>query len=457
MIIFRGFILLIVITAVLTFTGCVSTYNSPPSVVHSDNYTAQTDEDHIKYPPGETILTLENAVEIALTNNPGYKSMQYAVTAAWASYYNSLAAFSPSVSFTGGVSGSFSDRASSSAVWRAGLNAEWLVFNGLKREMDVLIASAGTISAEELLKNARRILIETITLKFNDILLNRANVQIQMANEEFWEDMVYDVSVKYKAGAATRGDLLNNEILRNDARANVITETTKYRVNRYALAALMGLSTVDLPVDTKFPDLEVNFNDEFTLSVDFYLDLAIQNRPDLKSYQQVLNQSRYTMYKSWGDFSPTLSLNGGYNFYNESVANPMTYGAGLNWSLWEGGARIFNVREAQANYASQEETYYAQWITIVEEVRTNYINLIASITKREIYDSTILLAEERRNLVLEDYQAGSADIAVFNQAQQQFVGNQGEYVSAIISAANDKARLLSACGINDYVYLMNSL
>jgi outer membrane protein len=461
-----------IVALAILISGCVS-HKPPPPIIHANNYTAETLQGQQVLPPSDRILGLKEAIRIGLTNNPTYQQKHLAIVTAWATFYNQLAGYSPTLSVNFGAHqnqssqaavGSGSSTAAFSNVsttWSYGLNAGWNVFNGFQTTFNVLAARDQALSAEELDRDYRRQLIYLITHAYNSILLSRARIQIDLSNEAYNKQQLKDGLSKFNAGASTLTDLLNFKIGEDEALNDVVKDTAEYKINRYVLAALMGLTTADLPEETQFPPIKVVESAEYSLAVEFFLDLAITQRPDLKAAKLNLDALRYSLYSSWGSFSPTVDLSMGYGMSRRSNGNwgnssavprgqdlLYNYGFTVGWDIWKGGQRIANVRIAQAALDSQEEALTNTWITIVKEVRTAYTNLLSNETQRKILLRVLNHSKQRRDLIREEYNTGDTDITNLNQAQNTLVKNELNHITAVINVSNSRAKLDEACGSN---------
>lgn len=457
--------------------GCVS-YKPPPDIIHADNYTAESAQLQRTLPPDYKVLTVEDAVNISLANNPGYKQIRLAMIQAYAQYYGGLLNdFTPGMGYSWSgtqhqapnAGGPFPGGGASGNNFSQGLSAQMTVFNGMQNIMGALANLANAKSAEEADRNARRLLIFSVKSAYYQVLLDKANVQIQMANEAFQEQMVNDTQLKFDAGASSLSDLLGYKANRNDAQVQVITNTASYYNDRFALATLMGLTTADIPASTNFPSLDILDDKGYALPVEFYLDMAINQRPDLQQSKEQLKAAKYNLYSSWGAFAPTAGLNWNLGTANSTARDGFqpfsanydnrsySYGANVNWTLWDGGGlgggatgnRITNVRFSQAAYDSAQEALTASWINVAQNVRTSYTNLSSNIATRKIQGATLSITKERRDLVVDQYNAGSVDITTLNQAQNQLVGVELSYVQSVIGVAVSRAALDASCGIRD--------
>lgn len=453
--------------------GCVS-YKPPPDIIHADNYTGESTQLHRTLPPDYKVLTVEDAVNIALANNPGYKQQRLAMIQAYAIYYGQiLNEYTPGMSYSWGATQNQGANpggyGGSTNVVTQGLSAQWTVFNGMQNIMGTLSDLASAKSAEELERNYRRTLIQSVKTAYYQVLLQKANVQIDMANEAFQEQMVNDTQLKFDAGASSLADLLQFKTQRNAAQVTVINDTATYYTNRYALAVLMGLTTADIPANTNFPSLDILDDKGYALPVEFYLDMAINQRPDLQSSKELLKSAKYNLYSAWGAFAPTASLNwalGTKNTMDRDQFVPFStsydnrtysYGANVNWVLWDGGGlgdgttgnRITTVRYQQAAYDSAQESLVSSWIAVAQSVRTSYTNLSSSIAVRKIQGATLSMQKESRDLTVDQYNAGSVDITRLNTAQNSLVQVELSYVQSVINVAVQRANLDAACGIRE--------
>lgn len=457
--------------------GCVS-YKPPPDIIHADSYTGESTQQHRTLPPDYKVLNVEDAVNIALANNPSYKQARLAMIQAYSVYYGGiLSGFTPGVAYSWGatqnqgVNGNVGAGGTSPSnnVFSQNLAVSQNVFNGMQDVMGTLYDLSSAKSQEEQERNSRRLLIYSVKSGYYQVLLDKANVQIGMANEAFQEQMVNDTQLKFDAGASSLADLLQYKTQRNQAQVTVIAYTAQYYNDRYALASLMGLTTADIPSNTNFPSLDILDDKGYALPVEFYLDMAINQRPDLQSSKELLKAAKYNLYSSWGAFSPTAALDwnmGTSNTTGNNTVQPLSssydnrvynYGASVNWTLWDGnglgsgptGNRITNVRYQQAAYDYATEALTASWISVAASVRTAYTSLSSNIATRKIQGATLAMQKESRDLTVDQYNAGSVDITRLNTAQNSLVAVELGYVQSVINVAVSRAALDSACGIRE--------
>ncbi len=457
---------------ILAFTlgGCYS-YIPPPAAISGSTYTGLTEKAHQNLPSDCKELTLEKAMQIATENNPGYLATRHSMAAATARFYQSLSEYLPTVSATYDWSESKYTPANSGGIGRnrggnrtssksGAFTGRWLIFNGLMRTMDMLAARHEEKESEALNRDSRRLLVESVTVAYNNILLAQEKIRIAKADELFNTQLHDETKLKFEAGAVPLSDVLNFEIRVNNAKNAVIDEEYNFYTSRSVLAELMGFTSGILPEDI-FPSLTPK-NDQFSIDVGIYLDTALTNRPDLKAYREAMEAAQYNVYSRWGAFLPTLSIDtswgysrtdrgysGRYKFTPHVRDRSFNYGFESEWVIFNGGERIANLREAQANLAEEQQNLTEKWISVVAEVRQTYQDRIRRSKQIKIYKKNLGLVTKNRQLVEESYKAGNTSITRLNEAQNDLVNADSDYTSSIIDLENSKAKLNAAIGVMD--------
>ncbi len=440
--------------------GCYS-YRPPPEIVEGEDYTTKTRVEHRGLPVDESVLTLDLATQVALANNPDYTATRHSMTAAYARYYQSFSRFLPTVSGNFGVGQSqlFTPQAPGDTKWgitnstNIGLSGQWVVFNGMIDTMNMLAARASAKQSEALNRDARRLLISAVTSTYHQAQLNIAQIQIAEANELFQQAMVDDTQIKYDSGEAPLRDLLDFQIRRDEAVNSLLELRLNYTTTRLVLAELLGLTTGELPAKTTICEMETTSAMDYTLDIEFYLDMAISQRPDLQAFREALSASTYNLYAAWGSFLPTAALNMNYGRndswpinYSHSWNVQYGYGMGANWLLFDGGSRWMQVRQAQAYLAISKEQLAGGWISVLKNVRQAHANLTTNICEAKVRKGILEMARQERDMVRDAYNAGEESIVRVNQAQNDLIRAQLNYSSAIISIENSKSELEKACG-----------
>ena len=457
---------------IITAGGCYN-YTPPPVATESDIYTARQKDASEELLVNIKVLSLPDAQKISVKNNPNYISVYHAVNAARMRYYQSLGAYFPTITsnfnggltnnqYTGQVNTNYST--SNSLTTSTSLNANWLLFDGFIREMNVSIAKYLADNKRQLEENARRILLNSVASAYNDILLAIEQQRIARADMEFQLKNLKETQLKYQAGAVPLSDVLNFKILNNTATGSQIAAEYRYNIAVYSLSALMGIPTAKLPPYIKFPPINPD-TDEHLTSVDVYLDTALNNRPDLKSFRDLVKVAEYGVYRSYGAYSPSVSAygvldygttlnrssgsttgaSGSHSYYN----NPGSQvGLQAEWLMFDGLKRENTVREFKAELSRAKFEAASSWISIIQEVRGAYDNYVQNIKQAKLYEKTLLLVNKQRDLVEEEYRAGNTELTRLNEAQRNVVEADTNLVQALVNVRKARAQLDASTNTN---------
>ena len=461
------FLLLSVLTAIVS--GCFSSLPPPASVLHADTYTTLTSSEKRMLPESEKIFTIEDAVRIGLANSPTYESASLSLAVAYNTFYQDLFSYLPTVGVAADGFGIGQSQAlpNGAKSWTTtGINnspslsvsTSFVVFNGLQREMDLLASYEGIKETEQALKFVRLALINQIINLYYTIVLSREEVTIYSQDLYFQQEMLKNTRYTYENNLTTYDQVLNFEEAVKTQQAEIVSYQMTSKTQEYALAALLGLTTAEFPENTKFLSLDElvrNLKHEFaSLGVEYYLDMAIDQRPDLKQHRSALKALQFDLYSAWGAFSPTLSATASYGLttadWGYSGQN-FSYGLSASWEVLSPGlSRIFNVRAAQIDVAQGKLTVLETWINIVLEVKTAYTNLQSELIQENLYTEAIVLAEKQRDMVKEKYENQLEPITRLNEVQNSLIQAQYNQAQAVIQVYTARTNLNSACGIQRY-------
>ncbi|MBR7144420.1 MAG: TolC family protein [Lentisphaeria bacterium] len=458
-------------------TGCSKGYTPPAGDFKFDSFSERERSKADNILQSIKTLTLEDAQKIALLNNPNYVAAYHSVNAAKMRYYQSFASYSPTISMSAGWSGGITDYMSQqgsaahrtsnpnqdySSRFSGGVSASLLLFDGLSREFGIMAAKHNYSSVVALNENARRQLLLAVAQAYYDILLANENRRIALEDMSFQLKNLRETEIKHQYGAVPLSDVLNFQIQVNQADSNRLTAEYNYSTALYTLAALMGYPEGTIPDTIKFPEIKYE-SESLLLSVDTYLDMALANRPDLKSYREQLKISEYQLYQTYSAFSPVIRASASYSLtgskdiyhgrnggYSRSIdTQDLNYGVSAEWVIFNGFQRYNATREAKANLAIAEFSVAQAWLSVVNDVRTAYANYDVNIKQANLYFAIRKLVFEQRDLVQAEYDAGQAEIVRLNEAQRNVVSAEGTLVQALANVQKARAQLEAAANVNN--------
>ncbi|MBQ9337780.1 MAG: TolC family protein [Lentisphaeria bacterium] len=453
-------------------SGCTS-YEPPPKAVTRSSFTdiPENEQQRLKMTDSK-MLTLEDAQNIAVRNNPNFKTKYFAIVAARAAYYGAFSPYLPKIGLNYKIQQSFNEpnnqysnnmrNGSRTFETGPGATASWLIFDTFVREMNLLAARHSWKQSEALELDARRLLVRSVAYAYNDILLARAKIRIARENMKFQNSQLKENELKFEVGAVPLSNVLNFKAYYNSAESNLYSSQYSLAAAKYSLAQLMGLTEGTIPDDVKFPG-DPSPDGEALASLSVYLDTALANRPDLKVYREALEVSKYSYWSSICSFGPTVTFNAslGYNVGQTRTKNYTTgagdstgkfetfsfsYGATASWEIFSGGKTFFTMRAAQASMLQSNYSLANTWISIITEVRTAYDNYLTCLKQVKVSQKSLELYRKIRDLVEEEYRAGNTELTRLNEAQRDLVNAETTLATYVINMHNAKAQLDAAVG-----------
>ncbi len=452
--------------------GCLN-YTPPPVETESDTFTKQKKDARVVLPPDTRMLTLETAQELSVANNPSFESQYHAVQAAWDAYRQRFSAYMPTVNANYGYTQNIdkptditnvTKNDTDNRVNNLGMTSSLLLFDGLQREMKLLQAKHQALGEEAVREDSRRLLLKSVAEAYNNILLAIEKNRIAITDRDFQLKQLKDAQYKYEAGAVPLSDVLNFKVKVNQATSNQISAEYNFNFSRYLLAGLMGITASTLPESLKYSPIDA-IPEETLPDINIYLDMALNNRPDLRNYRETLQAAKYQLYTNWGAYSPTASLNAGmgystnltrndgrngndpvgHTYYNDRNYN---WGVSSQWVIFNGFSRELQIRQAQSLVYKAEFNVASQWITVIKEVRTSYDTYLQNVKQAKLYKETLALVTKQRDLVEEEYKAGNKELTRLNEAQRDLVEAETNLVIALVNVMNARAQLESATNSN---------
>ncbi len=465
----RFFHIFLTSAAVVLFTGCYQ-FMPPPKAVEGDTFTNRKESKRYMLPPEIQVLSMKQAQRIAILNNPDYLTAIQSVNQAKAIYQRSFSSYMPRVSANFDMNQTHNNYHDNNTTYannhqfstQTGIGASLLVFDGLSRTMNMLAAKYSYKQQKALQDDSRRILLRAVAYAYNNILLAIEENRIATEDMKFQLEVLRETQFKFEAGAVPLSDVLNFKIMVNRAMNDQIQAQYQYNIARFAMANLMGLPKGALDNSIKYSPINLTI-DSTLAPVDVYLDTALNNRPDLIAYRQQLKSAQFTLYSRWGAFSPTvnayvnLALDTNKTKYGSSSSrsnshynNPnISYGMQVDWVLFEGGRRWFDVRIAQTQLAQAKYSVASKWLEVVADVRYAHDNYRQSAKKANLFKETLSLVVKQRDLVKEEYDAGNTELTRLNEAQRDKVQAETDFISALVNMRNAKAQLDAATNAND--------
>jgi outer membrane protein len=262
------------------------------------------------------ILTLEEAVQLALRNNPSHLQSLSARNRSGASVRTAYGAFLPSVNsnlsgqfreggneiFGGQQFGSSSDVLSSS--YSIGISA----FYSMRTLLQPRVAKANLNASEAEVNRSAATTRSQVVTQYLNVLQAQATAALQdtlLANAQAQLDLN---RAREAVGAATSLEVRRSEVAVGQARVGVLRERNNYENQLQRLFQDMGIDRMEgVRLTTIFPIAEP------TLQVNELLEMARRANPTLLASEARQNAAEVAVKQARGGYLPSLNLSTGFS------------------------------------------------------------------------------------------------------------------------------------------------
>ncbi|MEG2308409.1 TolC family protein [Chryseobacterium sp.] len=254
----------------------------------------------------------------------------------------------------------------------------------------------------------------------------------------------------YKQGMVTRNEVIRGELALKNLDQGILTLANNKKILNYNLNIALGL-----PSDTEIIPVENLGNKESGIGMDYYLNLAHDSNPQLKSAQTNIGVADKNIEIIKTDRMPTLSGFGGYSLQRPITnRNPVLdmYASG-----WQGGISLsYNIDnlyktkekvklgEMQKNQANDALTLTQQNIDM--NVNASYIKYQEAIQQADILNDAKRLADENYKITEAKYLNQLAVQAEMIDAQNQKLQSELDFANAEINVLYQYYNLLKSTG-----------
>lgn len=247
-----------------------------------------------------------------------------------------------------------------------------------------------------------------------------------------------DAEVRFRVGTSTKVALLRAQIERARAEQDLQRTRNAYRGAKIALATMLAREAdfeVARPAAPPAPP-----GTEALLA-------AARSRPDVEAARTNLELAEGNRTQVLLGYAPSIGAFGRYQLSNArgftGEYGLMTVGAQLSWTLWDGGVRESQLREASARIVENRHTVQGLELRAREAVNRALLDLESARTNVTTAVEQQKLARESADLVNASYQAGAATYlevvdanAALTQAELNAINEELNVQLAVLKVAH---------------------
>lgn len=331
-----------------------------------------------------------------------------------------------------------------------GVQATQLIFKGgLVNKSIELAGLREQLSELDLEKNKQDVKFLVIS-NYLDVykIINQQSVFEN--NKKLAQQRLKNINDFYKQGMVTRNEVIRGELAIKNLDQGILTLANNRKILNYNLNIGLGL-----PADTEIIPVENLENKESGIGKDYYLNLAHETNPQLKSAKTNIDVADKNIEIIKTDRMPTLSGFGGY-----SVQRPITNRnpvVDMYANGWQGGISLsYNIDnlyktkekvklgELQKDQANDALTLTQQNIDM--NVNASYVKYQESIQQADILNDAKKLAEENYKITEAKYLNQLAVQVEMIDAQNQKLQSELDFANAEINVLYQYYNVLKSTG-----------
>ena len=403
---------------------------------------------------GAEILTLEEAIGIALENHPRVKGARERVGAQKAVLGQEFSAYYPTIGMTNsyrtsnttGGGDSTSDKAFDRFSGQASFNMT--LYNFGKREGAVQSARDSVEATAHDFRTATNEVVLAVRQAYYGYLQAKALVRVREETVKDRELLVRRARGFYEVGTRPRIDVARAESNFFNARADLIAAQNAVKIAWVTLKNAVGVR--DFPERPLTEELKIS---PVPISVEQARELALVSRPELKSFEAQRKAQDQKIAVARRGHLPDILLSASYGRQNtsrEGDAFPLqpTWSVQLNLNIpiFEGFRSTYRVEESLRNYhalRAQEEDRKQQ---VALEVEQGYLKLIEAEERIKATEAALRAAKENLDLANGRYQVGVGSIIEITEAQTLYTDAQTNHIRSLFDYKIAEAQLVKAIG-----------
>ncbi|WP_172277732.1 TolC family protein [Chryseobacterium sp. PTM-20240506] len=330
------------------------------------------------------------------------------------------------------------------------VRATQLIFKGgLVNKSIELAGLREQLSELDLEKNKQDVKLLVIS-NYLDIykILNQESVF--QNNKKLAQERLKNIRKFYQQGMVTRNEVIRGELAIKNLDQGILTLVNNRKILNYNMNIALGL-----PSETEIIPVESLDNKEAGIGMGYYMDLAHNSNPQLKSAKTNIDVANKNIEIIKTDQLPTLSGFGGYTLQRPiTTRNPVLdmYSGG-----WQAGVSLsYNIdnlykTKEKIKLGEIQKTQAGDAMTLVQQnvdmgVNAAYVKYQESIQQADILNDAKKLAEENYKITEAKYLNQLAVQAEMIDAQNQKLQSELDFANAEINVLYQYYNLLKSTG-----------
>jgi len=359
----------------------------------------------LSFSQDKLILTLEDSVRLALSQNPYHLASEERVGAAYSRLREAASGFFPSLNaqglhtldekvfeleFPSFVPGEPTQRVKVDFTrdYQFSMSLSLPIFTGGRLTSGFKQAKYNLESTKEAVRQSKHLTVFNTKRAFYGYLLAKEFVSVAEEAERVAKGNLDNVKNMYKVGMASKMDLLRSEVRLTNMQPQIIEARNNLRIAELNLKTLLGLDfsqpvevTGDLTYEPYEPSLE-----ECVAN-------ALGNRPEVKQLDFQRKIAGETLKLSRAGYLPNVAISGTYNFWADKL--------NFQKNTWSSFYTVNLVMTVPIFNGFRESAQVAQSKAMIREVELNQ-KALRDAMEFEVRQAVLLLKEAKESLLSQE-------------------------------------------------------
>jgi len=391
------------------------------------------------------VLTLKDAIEIALKNNYNIKLSQNNSSIASNNVTLGNAGVLPQVSgdFTTSDSrqktkqtrsdGTINNINAHNSNNNYGVNLNWTIFDGFNMFANYTqLKTLDTLGAIRL-KDTVQATVANVITTYYDLVSQNEQIKALKGAIDISRTQLHYANDKFQVGRASRLDVLNAQVNLNTDTANLVTQ---YQLFKSIKIQLNQLLIRDPQAD--FAVVDTMVIDNKLILADIINSAQLQNPAILsaqinKRLAEInLKQVRSTRY-------PQIGLTSGYTFSNSKTpagftlsqnVHGLNYGLTASINIFDGFNQNRRERNAKIQIDNANITAKQTRLNVEAQISNFYVSYLSGLDLIKLGEANMVIAKKNLDISLEKYKLGNITPLEIREAQRNYLDAQSKFLTA---------------------------
>ncbi len=408
-------------------------------------------------------LTLDKAIELALSDNPTIKVAEQEIELKEVAKKEAWQSLLPTVSIDGSINytikaaemklgeNTFKMGKDDSNTWNGALNVSLPVYAPAAYRT-ITMSKKDIELAVEKSRGSKIEMVNQVTKAFYQLMLAQDSYNVLMENYKLAENNYNIVKAKFEQGSVSEYDKISSEVQMRSAWPNVISGENAVKLAKLQLKVLMGITAdVDIVIDDKL----INYESEMMQTSANAQDITLDNNSTLRQLDlngELLRQTRKILQTN---FQPTLMLSGSYQY--QSLYNNNFNVAHYDWANSSSLVLSLSIPLFKAsNFTKLKSNKIQQWQLAENRLNTERMlrmqvqshldNMTASAEQLQSNKEAVKLAQKGLEISQKRYDIGKGTILELNNSQVSLTNVQLTYNNSIYDYLVAKSELRAVIG-----------